>query len=166
MKMNSTSRRHTTPDAVSWLNNSQRGASLLATAQRLAALQRDVQRILPEPLASACQVLKWQEDRLQLGIPTAAHSAKLRQVVPRLVQGLQQHGWQVNEIRVRVQAPVALEPPQPHRGPHADLDAQALAAFTELQAQLPAGGPLHDAVERLLKRRAASAAQDQGNRSV
>lgn len=163
MKMNPTSRRHPTPDAVSWLNNSQRGASLLATAQRLATLQRDVQRILPEPLASACQVLKWQEDRLQLGIPTAAHSAKLRQVVPRLVQGLQQHGWQVNEIKVRVQAPVAFEPPRPPRGANADLEPQALAAFTELHAQLPPSGPLHDAVERLLKRRAALQSNEQGS---
>lgn len=156
--MNTSSRRQPPPDALGWLNASQHGASLLATAQRLLALQQSAQQLLPEPLATACRVLKWQEGNLLLGIPSAAHSAKLRQVVPRLVQGLQQQGWQVNEIRVKVQAlrdPAGLYPPPKTPGP--EVDATGLAAFAELQAALPEGDPVKEAVTRLLRRRQAKA---------
>lgn len=156
--MNTSSRRQPTPDALGWLNTTQHGANLIATAQRMLALQHNVQHLLPEPLATACLVLKWQEGNLTLGIPSAAHSAKLRQVVPRLVQGLQQQGWQVNEIRVKVQA--RRDPPgsypQP-KGPGPEVDATGLAAFAALEEALPEGDPVKDAVLRLLRRRQAKA---------
>lgn len=124
----------------------------------MLTLQQDIQRLLPEPLASACQVHKWQDGNLLLGIPSAAHSAKLRQMVPRLVQGLQQHGWQVNEIRVRVQAQRDLKMSDPvPRGPGPEVDATGLAAFEALQATLPEGDPVRVAIEKLLRRRQASA---------
>src|SRR5690606_14128936 len=105
-------RRHKQTDAMSWLHQSQHGASVLATAKKLLELQALVQASLPAPLNTACQIVRWQDETLTLSVPSAAHSAKLRQVVPRLAAALQKHGWQVNEIRVRVQAaPRFPEPP-------------------------------------------------------
>ncbi len=124
----------------------------MATAQRLSALQQQVRANLPGALAETCQVLKWQEGELWLGVPAAAHSAKLRQVVPRLVQGLQQHGWQVNQIRVRVQAHRPDEPPRPPRDIQ-DIPDTGIAAFAELQHQVPPDSPLYEAIGRLLQRR-------------
>lgn len=156
--MNTSTRRQPTPDALSWLNASQHGASLVVTAQRMLALQNNVQQLLPEHLATTCQVLKWQDGSLLVGIPSAAHSAKLRQVVPRLVQGLQQAGWQVNEIRVKVQARRDTDVALAYRNVKApEVDATGLAAFAELHQALPEGDPVRMAVERLLRRRQASA---------
>lgn len=123
----------------------------MATAVRLMQLQQSIERSLPEPLDTACQVLKWQDETLTLGVPTAAHSAKLRQLLPRLANRLQADGWQVNQIRVRIQAR-PLQLPHTPRHPPRDIPPEGLRAFAELQGQLREG-PLADAVRRLVGNR-------------
>lgn len=106
---------------------------------------------LPPPLATVCWVTKLEKARLQVAVPSAAHAAKLRQLAPRLVQTLAHHGWNLNEIAVRVQAtlpktmlknslPREIEP----------LGETALNAFKNLHEHLRPG-PLADAVAHLLK---------------
>jgi hypothetical protein len=129
------------------------GASLLSTAKRLIELQQHLAAALPGQLGEACRVLRIEDGKLTLGVPTAAHSAKLRQLAPRLADALAKHGWQVNGIAVRVQATLNRLPdaPAPAREPRL-LGAQGLQAFSELHDKLERG-PLADAVARLLERR-------------
>jgi len=136
------------------LKQSSTGSSVLATAHRLLELQRHVRAVLPPPLNATCQVLRWQDGILMLGVPTAAHSAKLRQVVPRLAASLQGSGWQVNEIRVRVQAATLAQPPVAPRAPHERpfIAPDGVQAFARLREALPEG-PLAQAVARLVQRR-------------
>lgn len=145
-------RRGGSADALGWLNRTQQGSSLVATAQRLMTLQQHVSASLPGALGQVCQVLKWQEGELHLAVPAAAHSAKLRQVLPRLTQNLQKQGWEVNQIRVRVQASRPFEPERPARVANS-LPDQGIAAFAELQHLVPPESPLHEAITRLLQRR-------------
>lgn len=119
-------------------------------------LERQVGAALPTPLGQSCRVLRYDEGQLTLGVPAAAHSAKLRQLAPRLVAALEKQGWQVNGIAVRVQATLTrLEEtessyPAP-RAPVRQMSERGRQAFAELHEQLPAG-PLADAIERLLQR--------------
>ncbi|WP_371820314.1 DciA family protein [Verticiella alkaliphila] len=153
-KKNRSPRRAGAPDALSWLNQSSGGASVMATAHRLLDMQRHLQSVLPPPLNAACQVMRSQDDTLTLSVPTPAHSAKLRQILPRLAASLQAGGWQVNEIRVRVQAgPLTFPRPQSiHDGVRPEIADTGVAAFAELRETL-AEGPLADALARLLARR-------------
>lgn len=147
-------RRQKQTDAMSWLNQSSHGASVLATATRMLELQQHVQAALPAPLNAACQIIRWQDDTLTLSVPSAAHSAKLRQVIPRLASSLQNRGWQVNEIRVRVQAASRFPaPPAPiPRDQRPQITSNGVAAFEALAHTVPEG-PLAHAIARLLERR-------------
>lgn len=143
---------------LNWLRQDGRGASLMSTAAQLMALQRQVDAVLPDALRGACRVLRFQDNSLTLGVPAASHSAKLRQLAPRIVAGLEKQGWQVNGIAVRVQASLTrpieallAENTLPRR-PAQPLGNQGIAAFEALQGELREG-PLADAVARLLARR-------------
>lgn len=154
--MNQPSYRRKQKDAVSWLNQSSHGASLLATVRHHVELQQRLQAVLPAPWGAACSVMRWQDQVLTLGVPNAAHAAKIRQLTPSLTAGLRQVGWQVNGIRVRVQAGesvetevkrLAMRPPREVR----PLDRHDLEAFEALGSTLPEG-PLAQSVARLLAR--------------
>lgn len=144
--------------ALSCLGRDGKGSSLLGTARRLIELERQVCNALPSPLGSSCRVLRFEDGKLTLGVPAATHSAKLRQLAPRLVAALEKQGWQVNGIAVRVQATLT-RLPEPdaapgavRRDPPPQLSDGARKAMADLHAQLRAG-PLADAVARLMKER-------------
>ena len=115
-------------------------------------IRQAAQAVLPEGLGDACQVARLEDGCLTLAVPNASHAAKLRQLAPRLADALTRQGWNINEIKVRIQAdiygPALPTPPARETKP---LDAQALHAFTALHDELQPG-PLADAVARLLKR--------------
>ncbi|GAA5236066.1 DciA family protein [Verticiella sediminum] len=136
------------------MNQTTRGASVVATAQRLLEVQGQLRKVLPTPLNESCQVLRWQEDTLTLGVPTSAHSAKLRQLLPRLAASLQSSGWQLNEIRVRVQADGGRPyVPVPPRDPRPEIHENGLESFVALRKNLSTDGPLARALDKLLQRR-------------
>lgn len=142
--------------AMAWLRQDGRAASLLATANRHIQLEQALRAVLPPALQSACHVLRFEDGRLTLGVPAAAHSAKLRQLGPRIAAALDQRGWQVNGIAVRVQASLSQPLGQDVRlarpGKPNELGERGVDAFEELKAALPPS-PLADAVERLVSRR-------------
>ncbi|OVZ58266.1 hypothetical protein CDO46_27360 [Pigmentiphaga sp. NML030171] len=119
-----------------------KGASLLGTARRLLDLERQVCDALPAPLGPSCRVLRFEDGQLTLGVPAAAHSAKLRQLAPRLVAALEKQGWQVNGIAVRVQATLTrleeteLSRPAP-RAPARQATELGTQALAELKRKLP-----------------------------
>lgn len=143
---------------LAWLRQDSHGASLMSTAHQLMQLQKHVDAALPLPLVGACRVLRLQDGSLTLGVPAASHSAKLRQLAPRIVVALEKQGWQVNGIAVRVQASLTrpietlLAQNTPPRRPAAPLGEQGIQAFSDLHATLP-DGPLAQAIARLLARR-------------
>jgi Protein of unknown function (DUF721). len=150
----SSERRNRAPgeNALAWLDRDTRGAGVLATARRYMQMKQAVQAALPGPLGEVCQVVRLENGRATLAVPSAAHAAKLRQLAPRIAEALTRRGWNVNEIAVQVQAGM------PGYGPRerparevVPLEGAGLQAFAELHGKLRPGA-LADAVARLLAR--------------
>ena len=109
-----------------------------------------MQKVLPPALAQVCRVARLDRQQMTLAVPSAAHSAKLRQLAPRIIERLAEGGWNVNEIHVKVQAGLLQGTTKTSRQKTvAPLDGHALDAFEKLGNEL-APGPLADAVKRLL----------------
>jgi hypothetical protein len=129
-----TKSRQTSVGATSFLTGNARMASLLPAAMRMASLQKDCAAALP-PMFGACDVLSFEDAQLVLATPTSAVAAKLKQQVPKLQAALQKRGWQINNIRLKVQVTRSI-PPVVHTR-QLDFPQTAVAAFEELGNTLP-----------------------------
>ncbi len=133
-------------------------AGLLArveAAQRIAAiLAPECARLRLGFDASAPGRCELREKDIVLNLDSAAQAAKLRQALPRLNQALQQQGYGVYAIRIKVQPPggrdqaAALDPAR--YGPARHLSAGGAQAVHHLAAQLPRSD-LREALEKLEK---------------
>ena len=144
-----------TKGALDFLQSNDRLAALLPTLGQLASLQADCERLLPTLFAS-CRVLQLREGALQVAVPNAALATRLKQVLPKLQDGLRQKGWPVDAVKLKVQlmpaVPQAAERPLRHKV----LSRQATGAFAELEQTLedsPRNAGLRDALKALLSRR-------------
>ena len=147
--------RKTSFVATDFLRSNDRLAALMPTALRVGNLQRDVKAILP-PMYAGCDVLSFQEATLTLAVPSSAVAAKLKQQVPKLQAGLQKKGWQVDNVRIKIQmrptVPVREEP----KPSTLTLPLTAVEAFEQLGETLPEtqqNAALIAAIKRLAERR-------------
>lgn len=147
--------RKTSFVATDFLRSNDRLAALMPTALRVGNLQRDVKAILP-PMYAGCDVLSFQEATLTLAVPSSAVAAKLKQQVPKLQAGLQKKGWQVDNVRIKIQmrpnVPVREEP----KPSTLTLPLMAVEAFEQLGETLPEtqqNAALIAAIRRLAERR-------------
>ena len=135
---------------LGWLGNDTQAASVLATAQLHIKIRTAVSAALPLAMRGAFEVIKIESNILTLTVSSAAFASKFRQLAPRVTAHIQSLGWNMTEIKLRVQGgmglPVVAKPPREAR----TLDKQDLMAFENLNRQLRPG-PLADAVARLLK---------------
>ena len=133
---------------IGWLGHDTQAASVLATAQLHLKLRAVVAETLPATMREGFDVMKIENNVLTLLVSSAAFAAKFRQLA-RVTTHIQSAGWNLNEIKLRVQGglriPVAPPPTKEARA----LDHQDLKAFEELNQQLRPG-PLADSVARLL----------------
>jgi hypothetical protein len=134
MHIYGTKKNQTSFDATDFLRANARMASLLPTAMRMARLQSDCAAVLP-PVFANCDVLSFQDGALVLAVPTSAIAAKLKQQVLKLQNSLQQRGWQVDSIRLKVQVARAMPPQVQMRT--LELPPRAVEAFEELGEALP-----------------------------
>lgn len=134
---------------LNWLGGDQQGASVLAAARNMLAIQDAMRQALPAAMADACQVARIERQRITLAVPSAAYASKLRQLAPRVAQMLSSKGWDVQEIAVRVQAGLPWAKAQSAPRTTTPLDDAALDAFEALRNNLRPG-PLSDAITRLL----------------
>lgn len=135
--------------AVSWLGSDQHSSQVLETARNLMAVEHAAKNVLPPALAAVCRVARIDRQQITLAVPSAAYASKLRQLAPRILLLLNDSGWNLNEIIVRVQAALIQSETKPtphHVEPLGDL---ALEAFATLQSNLKPG-PLANAVSQLL----------------
>lgn len=134
---------------IGWLGHDTQSASVLATAQLHLKLRAVVEQALPAAMRGAFDILKIEQSTLTLMVSSAAFAAKFRQLAPRVTTHIQAAGWNLLEIKLRVQGglgiPVAAKPTKEARA----LDQQDLKTFEALTQQLRPG-PLADAVARLL----------------
>ncbi|PLC55431.1 flagellar hook-length control protein FliK [Pollutimonas nitritireducens] len=135
--------------AVSWLGSDQQGSQVLVTARTLIAVEGVAKNAMPPALALVCKVARIDRQQITLAVPSAAYASRLRQLAPRILVLLNDNGWNLTEMIVRVQAGLLRDQTKTTSRQVEPLDGKALAAFDELQQSLPSG-PLADAIGRLL----------------
>lgn len=129
MHIYGTKPRRTSLDATDFLKRHDKMAALLPTAMRMASLQSDCAKSLP-PMFGNCDVLSFDDALLVLATPSSAVAAKLKQQLPKLQAALQQRGWQVVDIKLKVQVTRSI-PPVVHTR-QLVLPTSAKSAFEEL----------------------------------
>ncbi|MGB3741851.1 MAG: DciA family protein [Castellaniella sp.] len=136
--------------ALSWLQANPQGAHLLQTAHTLMALQSALRATLPLALQRRAQVARIEGQQLTVLVPGPAYAARLRQLTHQVASQLQQQGWPVETIVVRIDAAMGQAGTQKPLRETRPLDEQALHCFETLAKDL-SPGPLSDAVSRLLR---------------
>lgn len=138
--------------AASWLARAPQGAQVLATAHQLLALEGVIRGQLPPALAARVHAATVNRQHLTLAVPGSAYASKLRQLAPSLLGALNQAGWNLTGISVRIQASLGQNETKLANQPRMaqPLGETALQAFDALKANVQPG-PLADAIDRLLK---------------
>ena len=147
--------RKTSFVATDFLRSNDRLAALMPTALRVGKLQRDVKVILP-PMYAGCDVLSFQEATLTLAVPSSAVAAKLKQQLPKLQVGLQKKGWQVDNVRIKIQMRPNVPVREELKPSSLTLPPTAVVAFEQLGDTLPEtpqNAALIAAIKRLAERR-------------
>ncbi|WP_153099328.1 DUF721 domain-containing protein [Paraburkholderia hayleyella] len=134
--------------AVEVLNRADTFAALRAGIEQIAALQRDLRQLLPDYLATSIEPGFIKNGVLALFAAHNALAARLRHLEPRLLADLQQRGWAVNTLKIRVR-PQTLKEPQPVK--QARMTSTAVAALQALSESL-APSPLQAALARMSAR--------------
>lgn len=135
--------------ALAWAEQGQTTSTVLATAQRLIALQEVIDKQLPPAMRRGFAVAQVKGNELTLIANHAALAAKLRQLQPTLLKHIQLAGWNADTLKIKV-ASRPNTPPTIHTNKQArPLDESDLNHFEALGTSLEAG-PLADAVKRLL----------------
>lgn len=154
MRFSFTDRKHAPQEATDFLRGNNRLAALLPMVQRMANLQRDCQEVLPAAFKS-CEVFAFDGGDLTLAVPNTAVAAKLKQQVLSLQEALNGKGWQIINIRFRVQMPKGIAHAVPS-GEGLKLPETAVDSFETLSQKLEptaANEPLIEAMRRLVARR-------------
>jgi hypothetical protein len=125
---------------------------LLPAAGRHAALQKACEAALPV-LFDTCSVLHLDAGQLTIAAPNGALAAKLKQKLPMLQGILQQQGWQVSAIRLKVQAGKTVEKSSISK--RLFLSDQALSALASLENALEPSSrnaALREALQTMVRR--------------
>ncbi|MGH8782768.1 DciA family protein [Paraburkholderia sp.] len=123
-------------------------AALRAGVEQIAALERDLKTMLPDYLATSVEPGFIKDGVLALFAAHNALAARLRHLEPRLLADLQQRGWAVNALKIRVRPQSVKEPTPLKQARMTEVGAAALQALSEsLEAS-----PLQEALARMAKR--------------
>ncbi|CAG9205363.1 conserved hypothetical protein [Paraburkholderia tropica] len=128
-------------------------APLRAGVEQISAIQRDLNALLPDYLASSVEPGFIKEGKLALFAAHNALAARLRHLEPRLVADLQARGWPIDGVRIRVRPQAVKEPPQPKQARMTPVGAAALATLSENLPPSPLQEALAKMAARHLKRR-------------
>src|ERR1700742_4049331 len=97
--------------------------ALRAGVDQITALQRDLSSLLPDYLASNVEPGFIKDGVLALFAAHNALAARLRHLEPRLLSDLQQRGWAVNALKIRVRPQSMKEPVPPKQALMTDVGA-------------------------------------------
>jgi hypothetical protein len=123
-------------------------SALRAGVEQIAALERDLAELLPDYLATSVEPGFIKDGVLAIFAAHNALAARLRHLEPRLLADLQQRGWPVESLKVRVR-PKPLEAPPPVK--QARMTRAGAEALHELSESL-APSPLQTALARMAAR--------------
>lgn len=133
-----------------YLNSAGGLARLSAHAGRLVKLQRVFEEIAPSFLAASSRVANFKLGKVVIHADSGAVAAKLRQMLPSLIDEFCLKGAEVTEIQVKVQPTHAALQQKP-RGGRPAVSAPAKAGLEQLATDLPEDSPLKEALGRLVR---------------
>lgn len=126
------------PQAVSEvLGRTDAFAALRAGVEQISALERELAQLLPDYLATNVEPGFIKDGTLTLFAAHSALAARLRQVEPRLLSELQQRGWAVRTLAVKVRPRAMQDPPAPKQARMTPAGAAALQALSRSLAPSP-----------------------------
>ena len=133
-----------------YLNSAGALARLSAHAGRLVKLQRIFGQAAPSHLAASSRVANFKLGKVVIHTDSGAVAAKLRQMLPSLIDAFSSEGAEITEIQVKVQ-PVHVAAQHCRPVSRAPVGLSAKADLGRLAASLPEGSPLKDSLERLVR---------------
>jgi len=113
------------------LNRTDAFAALRAGVEQIAALERDLKQLRPDYLATSVEPGFIKDGVLALFAAHNALAARLRHLEPRLLSDLQQRGWPVQALKIRVRPQPAKEPPPIKQARMTRAGADALHDLSE-----------------------------------
>ncbi len=142
---------HSAKPALNWFKEHHEAASVLVTAEQMLQLEALIRKHLPSGIGGNCHVAGISQQGLIIAVPGPAYASKVRQLVPGLLNHLNQAGYNLTKITVRIVGNITMGmQPKPKRNV-TPLNKESLSCFASLQNELPPG-PLAQAVNNLLKR--------------
>lgn len=131
----------------SYFNASQELRQLSHQVDQLLILQRHYEQITPPALVRASHVVQIDQKTLFVAADNGTVAAKLRQLAPELTQLLQNRGYEITGIQIRVQValPITMRPPRP-----TSLSTTGRQQLVDLTVKLR-DSPLKAALQRLAK---------------
>ena len=127
--------------------------ALRAGVEQIASLEKDLRELLPDYLGSSVEPGFIKDGVLALFAAHNALAARLRHLEPRLLSDLQQRGWSVNSLRIRVRPQAVKEPPPVKQARMSPAGADALHALSESLAPSPLQAALARMAARHLRNR-------------
>lgn len=119
-------------------------------AARLIRLQAILARELPPHLAEVCGVANLKGAELVIHARGGAVAARLKQMVPSLLESYAGEGVLLTAIKIRVE--VRNPPPPRTPAPRRGVSAATRGGLAELATTLPANSPLAQALRRFVGR--------------
>jgi hypothetical protein len=113
------------------LNRTDAFAALRAGVEQMVAMKRDLGQLLPDYLATSVEPGFVKDGALSLFAAHNALAARLRQIEPRLLSELQQRGWAVNSLKIRVRPQPVKEPTPVKQARMSVAGANALQVLSE-----------------------------------
>jgi hypothetical protein len=117
-----------------FLNQADAIASLMPQAERLIDLREILASLLPESLARRCSVANYKQGRVVIFAANGAIAAKLKLMLPSLLEQLSGRAREVTGLEVAVQAPIA---ERQVNEKFAKISREAAEKLAELSEQLP-----------------------------
>ena len=118
----------------SFLNQADAVSALMPQAERLIELREILSSLLPESLARRCSVANYKQGRVVIFAANGATAAKLKLMLPALLEQLSGRATEVTGLEVAVQA---LEPEQQVPEKSAKISSEAASGLAQLCEQLP-----------------------------
>lgn len=127
--------------------------STLQTARLLAKIQQELNVFLEQNLGMNCHVIRLDHEKLVLAVPNSAMASKLRQLAPSIAQHLQQYGYLIQQLNIKIHAGLNsfAEAPRQRTKNTSHRHQQFKQAFAKLLTQEPES-PLAPTIARLLNR--------------
>jgi len=117
-----------------FLNQADGIAALMPHTKRLIELREILSSLLPEPLARRCSVANYKQGRVVILAFNGATAAKLKLMLPALLEELSGRAMEVTGLEVAVQA-LEPEPQVPEKT--AKISQEAVSGLAKLCEQLP-----------------------------